>query len=172
MNKNQKIALALVAIALPLFAVSVSFSTAKTATSSTHLPPSIPIDFSIYPANDAIVVERGKATVVPLKVEALNNSTATMQIRLAFERGNADPELLRAALSKPTMVLSSLDVANGRAIDLGNGIGVWDVGTITLNAANTLPPGTYTFGLEAEQQVDGKLADKLVSGTIVTVTVR
>lgn len=168
MNKNNKLALALAAIALPLILVSASYQTLAT----NEEPEGVTIDFAVYPESDTIVVERGKVATIPLKVEAANDEQMTLQLRLALERGNADPAKLQAALSKATLVLSELDVADGKVTDLGNGRGLRDAGVLTLTPAASMSPGTYTFGIEAEKQADGKLADALVSGTIVTIEVK
>lgn len=169
MNKNQKIVMAFVAIAVPLILLSASYQTLATSTDENE---AIVIDFAVYPETDTIVVERGKAAVIPLKVEAPRDAEKTLQIRLTSYVGTLDPTTVSAVLSKTDLVLSKQDVLDNRVTDVGNNSVTRDAGVLTLAIPATMSPGTYTFGLEAEQQADGKLADALVSGTIVTIEVK
>jgi hypothetical protein len=171
LNKNNKIALALVATAVLLIAISATNS--QMATSVVRPPPQeIAVNFSVNPGSDTVVVEKGKSASVPLNVEAPINATMTLQLRVASEHGNADPEKLQSVLSNANVALSAQDIATGKATDLGNGRALRSAGMLTLNPAGTLATGTYTVAIEAVQQADGKLADGLVSGTIVTVVVK
>lgn len=168
MNKNHKIALILAAVAVPLIILSVSASYQSGTTSAARIN-SIGIDFSFYPETNPIIVERGVTTSIPLKVEAPNDAEKTLQLKLTSGAGTIDPAQLNAALSKTTLVLSKLDVAEGKVTDLGSGRGTRDAGTLTLSPPATMSPGEYTFGIEVEQQIDGELVG---SGTIIYVTVK
>ncbi|MGH9876770.1 MAG: hypothetical protein ACREBU_17265 [Nitrososphaera sp.] len=168
MNRNHKIGLAfaVAAVAVPLILVSATFQGAAPR-------KDIGIDFSVYPETNPIVVERGKTTSIPLKVEAPNDAEMTLQIRLASGVGTADPGQFKAKLSEETLVLSKLDVTEGKVTELGSGSrGTRDAGTLTLNPPASMPPGNYTLGIEAERQINGESADALGSGTLIYITVK
>ncbi len=167
MNKNRKIALILAAIAVPLIILSVLASYQGGTTSAARIN-SIGIDFSIYPETNPIIIERGVTTSIPLRVEAPNDSEKTLQLRLISGAGTIDPARLEAALSKTTLVLSKLDVTEGKVTDLGSGRGTRDAGTLKLIAPSTMSPGEYAFGIEVEQ-IDG---EPVGSGTIIYVMVK
>lgn len=161
--------MALVAVAVPLVLLSASYQSLATSTDENE---AITIDFAVYPESDSIVVERGKIAVIPLKVESPRDAEKTLQLRLTSDRGTLDPAMLSAVLSKTDLVLSRQDVLDNRVSDAGSNSVTRDAGVLTLAIPANMSPGTYTFALEAEQQADGKFADALVSGTIVTVEVK
>lgn len=169
LDKNQKIVLALVAVAAPLILASASYQTLATSTDTSQ---PINIDFAIYPANDITVVERGNIASIPLKVESPNGVDMTLQIRLTSYGGTIDPATLNAAVSKPTLVLSKLDVGTDKVTDIGSNRGIRDAGVLTVSIPSTMQAGTYTIGLEAVQKADGTFADELVSGSVVTIQVK
>lgn len=167
MNKNHKIALILAAVAVPLIILSMFASYQGGATSAARIN-SIGIDFSLYPETNPITIERGVTTSIPLKVEAPNDAEKTLRLRLTSGAGTIDPAQLNAALSKTTLVLSKLDVAEGKVTDLGSGRGTRDAGMLTLSPPATMLPGEYTFGIEVNQQE----GEQVGSGTIIYVTVK
>lgn len=171
MNRNHKIALILAVVAIPMIILSVSTIFQSRTTSAARIN-SIGIDFSVYPEANPIIVERGVTTSVPLKVEAPNDAERTLQMRLTSGAGTIDPAQLNAALSKTTLVLSKLDVTEGKVRDLGSGRGTRDAGMLTLSPPATMSPGEYTFGIEVEHPIDGELGDAVGSGTILYVTVK
>ena len=168
MNKNQKILLALTAIAVPLILISASYPILATP-DDTNEP--ITINFTVYPENSRIVVERGETVTVPLKVEAPRDAEMTLQVQVV-SFGQDDPAALWAAVSEPTLVLSKQDAG---VEHVGTVSSVRDAGMLTLAVPPTVSPGTYTFVIEAAKKADARLAgmaDELVSGTIVTVEVK
>lgn len=177
MNKNHKIGLIIVAIAVtvPLILLSATYQGSASTVGKMTVPtdPSeILIDFSIDLGTEPIVVEKGRTVMIPIKVEAPNDAEKTLLVRLAPERGNIDPDQLDTALSETTVVLSKADVEAGKVADLGNGRGLREVAMLTLTPPSTMAPGNYTFGIEVEEQVDQELADALVAGTLVRVQVK
>lgn len=125
----------------------------------------------VYPENYKIVVERGETTTIPLKTEAPRDAEKTLEIRLT-SYGGTDLATLGATVSKTEIVLSKSDLKNNEATNIGNVSEIRDAGMLLLTVPPTITPETYTFGLEAVQQADGRHADALVSGTIVIVEVR
>jgi hypothetical protein len=172
MNKNHRMALILGGVAVLLIIVSMSASNQGSTTSVG--PRDIVIDFSIYPEShpDPIVVERGVAKSIPLWVEAPNDAEGTLQVQLASGLETIDPAQLNAELSQTTVVLSKLDLAEGKITELSSGRGIRDAGILTLNPPASMPPGEYTFMIEARQQANGELAPTLVSGAMIYVTVK
>jgi hypothetical protein len=171
MNKNHRIGLLLAAVAISLMIVSVSASYQGRTTSVAPIN-NIVIDFSVYPETSPIIVERGVAKSIPLKVEAPNDAEKTLQMRLTSGAGTIEPAQLDAALSQTTLVLSQLDVTEGKVTDLGSGRGTRDAGMLTLNPPASMPPGEYSFMIEVKQQAEGELANGLGSGSLIYVKVR
>ncbi len=169
-------ALILAGVAVLLIIVSISASNQGGTTSVG--PRSTVIDFSVYPENHAnaepIIVERGLVKSIPLKVEAPNDAEGTLQMRLTSgaEAGMIEPKVLGAELSQTTVVLSRLDLAEGKVTELSEGRGIRDAGILTLNPPASMPPGEYTLMIEVENQPDGALAPTLGSGTLIYVTVK
>lgn len=170
MNRNYKVGIIAAAAAAALAVASVLASNQGTATSDA--PREVAKNFSVYPENHAnaepIIVERGAAKSIPLKVEAPNDAEATLQLRLE----TTDPAQLNAELSQATVVLSKSDLAEGKVTELGSGRGTRDAGMLTLNPSTSLQPGEYTLMLEATRQVRGEMHSGLGSGTLIYVTVR
>lgn len=84
-----------------------------------------------------------------------------------------DPKVLNAELSQTTVVLSRLDLTEGKVTKLTEGRGIRDAGMLTLNPPTSLPPGEYSFILEVrQQQVAGGPAPTVGSGTMIYVTVK
>lgn len=142
-------------------------------------PQNILVDFSVYPENHAnvepIIVERGVVKSIPLKVEAPNDAEGTLQMQLTSwaEDGMIEPEALNAELSQTTVVLSRLDLTEGKVTKLTEGSGIRDAGMLTLNPLTSLPPGEYSFMIEVrQQQVAGEPAPTEVSGKMIYVTVK
>ena len=172
MNTTNKIAMAIVAVAVPLIAIAAIYNFPITPTQTDSFAQSgLVIDFTVYPANEEIVLERGKSTEIPLKVNALNDVERTLQVRVVYDRFNVDPRELEAELTEPTLLLRKIAVAEGES-PAQSGIITRDAGTLILTPTPEMSPGIYTIGVEAEQQIDSTLADKLVSGTVVTIEVR
>src|SRR5687768_5317634 len=152
MNKNHMMALILAAVAIPLIIVSIATSNQGATTSVA--PQNILIDFSVYPENHAngepIIVERGVVKSIPLKVEAPNDADGTLQMQLisGAEAGMIEPEMLNAKLSQTTVVLSRLDLTEGKVTKLTEGRGIRDAGMLTLDPPASLAPGEYSFMLE------------------------
>lgn len=178
MNKNHRMALILAGAAVLLVIVSILASNQGATTS---VAPQNILDFSVYPENHAnaepIIVERGVVTSVPLKVEAPNDSEGILQMLLTSwagaEAGMVDPKVLNAELSQTTVVLSRLDLTEGKVTKLTEGRGIRDAGMLTLNPPTSLPPGEYSFILEVrQQQVAGGPAPTVGSGTMIYVTVK
>lgn len=176
MNRNHGMALILVGVAVLLIMVSISASNQGTTTSAG--PCNIIIDFSVYPENHAnaepIIVERGLVTSVPLKVEAPNDSEGTLQMQLTSgaEAGMIEPGVLNAELTQTTVVLSKLDLTEGKVTELSEGRGIRDAGMLTLNPPANMPPGEYAFKIEVRQQAEGELKPNTVSGTLIYITVK
>ncbi|HEU4605157.1 MAG TPA: hypothetical protein VFS46_02845 [Nitrososphaera sp.] len=179
MNKNHRMALILGGVAVLLIIVSISAGNLGATTSVA--PRNILIDFSVYPENHAnaepIIVERGVVKSIPLKAEAPNDAEGTLQMQLTSwagaEAGLIEPEVLNAELSQTTVVLSRLDLAEGKVTKLTEGRGIRDAGMLTLDPPASLAPGEYSFMLEVrQQQVAGEPAPTEVSGTMIYVTVK
>jgi hypothetical protein len=167
------VSLILAGIAVPLIIVSISASNQGTTTPI--VPVNTVIDFSVYPENHAnaepIIAERGVAKSIPLKVEAPNDAEGTLQMQLTFGPDTTDPAQLDAELSQTTVVLSKLDLAEGKVTELSPGRGTRDAGTLTLNPPVSMQPGEYSLMLEVENQPNGALGPTLGSGTLIYVTV-
>ncbi|HKX80846.1 MAG TPA: hypothetical protein VJL54_01190 [Nitrososphaera sp.] len=143
-------------------------------------PHNILVDFSVYPENHAnaepIMVERGVIEIIPLVVEAPNDAEGTLQMQLTSwvgpEAGMIDPEELNAELGQTTVVLSRLDLAEGKVTKLTEDRGIRDAGTLMLDPPASVTPGEYSFILEVrQQQVAGEPVPTEVSGTMIYVTV-
>jgi len=135
-------------------------------------PVEIAIDFAIQAEDHIIVAERGQPVSIPLKVSVPVDTEKELKIKLAPERGNADPTKFNAELSKQSLSISKNDVSEGRAIPVTSNLVFRDAGILTLIPATDLRPGEYTFAIEAEQRVDMESADALVTGTLVRVQVK
>lgn len=171
MNRNYKFGIIAASVAVILAIVSMFANNQGMTTSGG--PRNIAIDFSVYPENhpDPIVVERGAASSIPLKVEAPNDAEKTLHMRLSGA-GSLDPSQLNAELSQTMLVLSKVDVTEGKVTDLGGGRGIRDAGMLTLSPPTTMSPGEYSLALEVEQQINVELGDGVGSGTLIYITVR
>lgn len=172
MNRNNKIGIIAASAAVVLFIVSMWASNQGMTTSEG--PREIAIDFSVYPENrpDPIIVERGVAKSIPLKVEAPNDAEITLQLELAFGLDTVDPAQLDAELSQTTVVLSKTDLEEGKVTNLSSSRGIRDAGVLTLNPSPSMQPGEYLLMLEARQQITGELGSAAVSGALIYVTVK
>ena len=174
MNKFHKMALIFVGVAVLLIIVSISANN-RGATTSVR-PQNIVVDFSVYPENHAndepVILERGVAKSIPLKVEAPNDAEGTLQMQLTSGPELTDPTQLNAELSQTTVVLSRLDLAEGKVTQLSPGRGIRDAGTLILIPPVGMPPGEYSFMIEVKQQPDAGLTPTVGSGTLVYVTVK
>jgi hypothetical protein len=138
-------------------------------------PQNILIDFSVYPENhgnaEPIELERGLVKNIPLVIEAPNDAEGTLQMQLRPD--TIEPEVLDAELSQSTVVLSRLDLTEGKVTRLTEDIGIREAGTLTLDLPTSLQPGEYSFMIEARQlRVAGGPAYTVGSGTMIYVTVK
>lgn len=173
MNKNFRIGM-MAAVAIPVILLvgyqGMASSQEQQPTAEDEL--AVFVDFSIWLENRTIILERGETVSVPLKIQAPNDAEKTLRMSLLTGPGNADPEQFNARLSKASVVLSQLDVADGKVKNLAHNIGERPAGTLTVTAPANMEPGTYRFAIEAEAPADGVLADAVVAGTIVTIQVK